>query len=207
MYYNVAGGGFMDFLNNLLKAFIPMFVAVDIVGVLPFFIGVTEGIEPRNRKKLIKNSVITASLVAVLFVLAGKALFNYLKVELPDFMIAGGLVLFIISAYDLISQEKARIVPDATVGVVPLGTPLLAGPAVLATALILVEPYGFLITIISIILNMLIAGVAFLYSGIIIKILGKNGARALSKIMALVLCAYGVMMIRQGIVHIIAALK
>lgn len=197
----------MEFLNNLLKAFIPMFVAVDIVGVLPFFIGVTEGIEPRNRKKLIKNSVITASLVAVLFVLAGKALFNYLKVELPDFMIAGGLVLFIISAYDLISQEKARIVPDATVGVVPLGTPLLAGPAVLATALILVEPYGFLITIISIIINMLIAGVAFLYSGIIIKILGKNGARALSKIMALVLCAYGVMMIRQGIVHIIDALK
>jgi multiple antibiotic resistance protein len=197
----------MNFLNDLLKAFIPMFVAVDIVGVLPFFIGVTEGIDPLSRKRLVKNSFITAVFVAVAFVLVGRALFDYLGIQMPDFMIAGGLVLFILSAHDLLSLDKTRVTPDATFGVVPLGTPLMSGPAVLATALILVKPYGLTVTIISIVLNMLIAGIAFLYSSLIIKILGKNGARALSKIMALVLCAYGVMMIRQGIVHIVNSLK
>ena len=193
----------MEFFTNLLIAFVPMFVAVDIVGVLPFFISMTEDIEPEKRRKLVHSSVTTATVVAVVFVFAGRALFNFLSIEMHDFMIAGGLILFLISSHDLISPEKARVTPDAAAGVVPLGTPLMAGPAVLATALILVKPCGYTATIIAIVANMLIAGVVFLYSGVIIKLLGRSGARALSKIMALVLCAYGVMMIRKGIMLIV----
>jgi len=193
----------VEFFNNLLKSFIPMLVAVDVIGLLPFYMGITDGMAKDDSKRLVKSSFITAVIVAVTFVFVGQALFNYLTISLYDFMIAGGAILFLISAHDLISPEKARITPDITAGVVPLGTPLMAGPAVLATAIILNNQYGYLIVIISIVLNMLICGVAFLYSNLIIKILGKNGARALSKIMALMLCAYGVMMIRKGIVNII----
>ena len=193
----------MDFLNILIKAFIPMFVAVDLIGVVPFFLSVSEGMPPRVRARLVRQSVATATVIAITFVFAGQALFRFLGISINDFMIAGGAVLFIISVHDLIAREKARITPDISAGVVPLGTPLLAGPAVLATAIILLGSLGKAATIASIVLNLVLAGLAFHYSGFIVKLLGRNGSRALSKIMQLFLAAYGVMMIRQGLVHII----
>ncbi|MFA6450432.1 MAG: MarC family protein [bacterium] len=194
----------MEFFNNLLKAFIPMFVAVDVIGVVPFFIGLTEDMTGERRSKLLKQSVLTATLITIAFMLVGKALFAYLRIEIYDFMIAGGAVIFIISTHDLISTQKTNIPDDTSAGVVPLATPLLAGPAVLATALITMKPFGVAATLISVILNFLIAGLAFHYSKFLIRLLGRNGARALSKIMALVLGAYGIMMIRSGIIEIIS---
>lgn len=192
-----------DFVDNLLKAFIPMFVAVDIIGVIPFFISVTDGMKKEDRSRLILQSVITALCIAVAFVFAGDALFGFLHIEIFDFMIAGGIVLFLLSANEMLTGRKAKVDPDTTAGVVPLGTPLLAGPAVLTTALILIKQNGLVATLIAIVANLAIAGLAFHFSRVIIKALGKNGARAFSKIMALVLSAYGVMMIRLGILQII----
>jgi multiple antibiotic resistance protein len=194
----------MEFLSNLFKAFIPMFVAVDVVGAVPFFIGLTEDMPEAKRTKLLKQSVLTATLLTIAFMLVGKALFAYLRIEIFDFMIAGGAVIFIISSHDLISNEKSNVPKDdSAIGVVPLGTPLLAGPAVLATALITMKPFGIAATLVSVLLNFIIAGLAFHYSKYLIKLFGKSGSRALSKIMALVLGAYGVMMIRSGIIEII----
>ena len=189
----------MDFLNTLLRAFIPMFVAVDIIGVIPFFIAVTGGMSATVRTRVIRQSVFTALCIAVGFAFVGQALFGFLNIKISDFMIAGGAVLFLLSARDLLTGDKVKITPDSTVGVVPLGTPLLSGPAVLTTIIISINAHGYAVTFISIFLNLLIAGVAFHYSHLIIKALGRNGARAFTKIMALVLAAYGVMMIRQGI--------
>jgi multiple antibiotic resistance protein len=193
----------MALIHDLIKAFIPMFVAVDLIGVVPFFMSVSEDMPPRMRARLVRQSVATASLIAIVFVFVGKALFAYMGISISDFMIAGGAVLFVLSVHDLISHEKARVTPDISMGVVPLGTPLMAGPAVLATAVILIGNYGTLATLISIVVNFLLAGLAFHYSQIIVKVLGRNGARAFSKIMQLVLAAYGIMMIRQGIVNLI----
>lgn len=196
----------MVFFDNLFKSFIPMFVAVDVIGIVPFFLSVSEGMDQPVRARLVRQSVATATIIAITFVFVGRALFHYMGMTLYDFMIAGGAVLFIISVHDLISREKARVLPDLSAGVVPLGTPLMAGPAVLATAIILHTQYGPGPTILSIIINLLLAGIAFHYSGIIVKILGKNGARALSKIMQLVLAAYGIMMIRQGLEHFVKSM-
>jgi len=193
----------MDLLDNLLKAFIPMFVAVDLIGVVPFFLGVTSGMDARRRARLVRQSVATASLIAIAFVFAGRALFAFMGISISDFMIAGGAVLFIISVSDLVSHGKAEAAPDMSVGVVPLGTPLLAGPAVLATAVILLGNYGVLATVLSVVINLFLAGLAFHYSHVIVRALGRSGSRAFSKIMQLVLAAYGIMMIRQGLVNLI----
>ena len=196
----------MAFAHDFIKAFIPMFVAGDLIGVVPFFLGVSEGMNPHTRAKLVRQSVATAMLIAIAFVFVGRALFSFMGISISDFMIAGGAVLFIISVHDLVSRDKARVEPDLSVGVVPLGTPLMAGPAVLATAVILLGNYGTAATILSIVVNLLLAGLAFHYSQIIVKVLGRNGARAFSKIMQLVLAAYGVMMVRQGVVNLIKEL-
>ena len=121
-----------------------------------------------------------------------------------DFMIAGGMVLFCIAILDIIIQEKKRRAPIKDVGVVPLGTPLIAGPAVLTTSLIVSGEYGLLATLISVIVNIGIAGLLLSLSHIVIKFLGNSGSKALSKVTSLFLAAIAVMMIRKGITALLS---
>lgn len=191
-------------MKEILLAFIPIFVAVDAIGVLPIFVSFTEGLDRKKRAKIILQSVITAVCIAMIFVYLGKAVFRFLKITIGDFMVAGGILLFCIAIIDIIDPTKKRNIPADELGFVPLGTPLITGPAVLTTSLIILDAYGMGPTLISILSNVILAGVIFLLSDFLIKILGIAGTRALSKIMSLLLAAIAVMMIRRGIVYMLA---
>ena len=190
-------------MDNLLLAFIPIFVAVDPIGLLPLFISFTLGLDKRVKQKVIFESILTALCLAVGFIFLGKAVFKLLGITMGDFMVAGGIVLFCIALMDLLVSAKQRFVPSEDLGVVPLGTPLLVGPAVLTTSFIMIDQYGLGVTLIAILLNILLAGVLFLFSNVLMKKMGEGGARALSKVMALLLAAIAVMMIRKGLWQIV----
>ena len=191
-------------MRDFVLAFIPILVAVDAVGVLPIYISLTEGLTERQRVKVIGQSVVTATALAVGFVFAGRALLAVLGIEVGDFMIAGGCVLFAIAILDILTAEKSRRLPGEALGVVPLGTPLIAGPAVLTTSLILVDQYGLLATLTSVVANVMIAGGVFSLSRFLIRVLGEPGTRALSKVTSLFLAAIAVMMVRKGLVTLLA---
>jgi len=89
------------------------------------------------------------------------------------------------------------------VGVFPLGTPLITGPAVLTACLVLVDEYGIAPTLISFVLNVLIAWIIFANAGRIVRILGQSGTRAFSKVGDILLAAFAVMMVRSGTLEII----
>jgi hypothetical protein len=93
--------------------------------------------------------------------------------------------------------------PGADLGAVPLGTPLIAGPAVLATSLAIIQEYGLWATLISIVVNVALCGVLLGLSGVLLRFLGRPGSRALSKITSLLLGAIAVMLIRKGIVDLL----
>ena len=191
-------------ITKILLAFIPIFVAVDAIGTLPIFMSLTHGVNTKSKRWIIFQSFWTAIIVAFGFILIGKGLFSLLGITVGDFMVAGGLILFCIAIIDLVVPGKKRRMPSEELGVVPLGTPLIVGPAVLTTCLIIIDQYGFIPTAISVVLNVFIAVVLFYFSDKVTKILGKSGAMALSKIMALLLAAIAVMMIRKGIILLIA---
>jgi multiple antibiotic resistance protein len=184
--------------KNLLLAFIPVFVAVDAIGVLPMFMSLTRSMNEEEKRKALINSFVTGVTLALAFILVGKWIFSILGITINDFMIAGGFILFCIALRDLLTTAKRRAVPASELGTVPLGTPLIVGPGVLTTCLIIVDQYGIGATIISVVLNVLIAVTIFGFSGVIIKIMGKNGVGAMSRIMALLLAAIAVMMMRKG---------
>jgi multiple antibiotic resistance protein len=188
-----------DVLRNILLSFIPLFVAVDAIGVLPIFVSLTEGLDKQQKNKIIVQSMVTAFLLAVSFILVGKLVFKLLGITLGDFMVAGGALLFCIAIIDLVSQTKERRIPVKDVGAVPIGTPLIVGPAVLTTSLVIISEYGLLPTVIAVIGNILFAGLIFSGSYWLIKVLGEAGTKALSKIMSLLLAAIAVMLIRKGI--------
>jgi multiple antibiotic resistance protein len=186
-------------IRNILLSFIPLFVAVDAIGVLPIFVSLTEGLKPAQKTRIILQSMVTASMLAIGFIFIGQLVFKLLGITIGDFMVAGGAVLFCIAIIDIISPTKERRMPDANLGAVPLGTPLIVGPAVLATTLLIITEYGLLPTVISVFANIVVAGVIFSGSFWLIKALGEAGTKALSKIMSLLLAAIAVMLMRKGV--------
>lgn len=190
-------------IQKLLLAFIPIFVAVDAIGVLPIFVSFTRGISKKEKSKVILQSIVTALCLAVGFIFLGKAIFSFLSITVGDFMIAGGLILLCIAIIDIVSPGKKRRIPAKELGSVPLGTPLIVGPAVLTTSLIIIGEYGLYPTLVSVLVNVLLAGLIFSFSGILIRFLGESGSKALSKIMNLFLAAIAIMMMRKGILQIL----
>jgi multiple antibiotic resistance protein len=188
-----------ELLKEMGLAFIPVFVAVDPIGVLPIFVALTRDLDARTKKKIIAQSLLTALCLAVGFIVLGKATFKFLGIAVGDFMVAGGAILFCIALTDLLVPGKRRRMPGEDAGAVPIGTPLIAGPAVLTTSLIVVDQHGLAVALTSVLANIALVGLVFYASDHIIKIVGKSGTRALSKVMALFLAAIAVMMIRKGI--------
>jgi len=186
-------------LKNIILSFIPIFVAVDAIGVLPIFVSLTEAMEEKEKSRIITQSILTASGLAIGFVLVGKLIFKWLGITMGDFMIAGGAILFCLAIIDLVSPAKKRRIPSKELGAVPLGTPLIAGPAVLTTSLLMVSEFGLYETIISLLANILFVGLIFRFSFVLMKLLGEAGTKALSKITSLLLAAIAVMLIRKGL--------
>lgn len=190
-------------IEKIILAIIPIFVAVDALGTLPIYISLTHSLSKKEKNKVLFQSLFTAFSIAIIFILIGKIVFRIIGITIQDFMIAGGIILFLIAIMELIKQEKHIKNYKNNFGIVPLGTPLITGPAVLTMSLIVLDQYGFLPLLISIIFNIGFAGLIFYFSDYLIRIIGKPGANALSKIMSLLLASIAVMMIRKGIILLI----
>lgn len=197
-------------LKNILEpyilTFIPIFVAVDAVGNIPLFISLVEGTTKKQRDRIIMESVTTAGVVAILFMFLGIWILRLLGISISDFQIAGGVLLFFISIRLLLPGATKSFLPnshDKDVGVFPLGTPLITGPAVLTTTLMMLDSFGVAPTFVSLLLNMLIVWITLVKANFIIRLLGRAGIRAFSKIMYILLAAIGVMMVRRGITGIL----
>ena len=192
-------------MEKFFLTFLPLFIAVDAIGILPIFISSTENIEEKKIKWIILQSVITAMIVSLTFSLIGTSFIKILGIKISNFMIAGGLLLFIISLNDILSiEKKMRIVDIDSIGAMPIGVPLIAGPAVLTTTILLIQQFGIIFTIISIVLNILLAGIIFLISKPVYKFLGKAGSKTVSKLASILLAAIAVMLIRKGIFLILS---
>ncbi len=189
-------------MNEIFLAFVPIFFAMDPIGILPIFTGLTQDIDATVKRRIIIQSLITAAAVAIGFIFLGTAIFKFLNITMGDFMIAGGVILFCLSIIDLTGNSKTNGKNVDDLGAVPIGTPLIVGPAVLTMCLISINQHGLYPTLAAVLLNIIIVGVFFVFADFFIAVIGRSGSRALSKVMSLLLAAIGVMMVRRGIMEI-----
>jgi len=191
-------------MNIFLLCFVPLFVAVDAPGVLPIFINLTDSLTQSQKRKVLVHSLITASAVALVFLTVGPTILTALNITVSDFMVAGGILLLVISLSDLLTGEKKqRLVDPETLGAVPLGVPIITGPAVLTTSVLLANVHGITITALALLTNIGIAGIIFWFANPITRFLGNAGTMILSKIASLFLATIAVMLIRRGVIEII----
>jgi multiple antibiotic resistance protein len=192
----------MELLRPYILSFIPLFVAVDAIGNIPIFLSLVEGSSKAQKHKVILDAVWTALAVAIVFMFVGTWVFSLLGITIPDFQIAGGALLFVIAVRLLLPGAQKSVLTssrDKDMGVFPLGTPLITGPAVLATTLMMMNSFGVLPTLVSLVLNMFFVWITLVKTDTIMKVIGPSGIRAFSKIMYILLAAIAVMMIRHGI--------
>ena len=186
-------------MEAYLLAFIPLFVAIDVFGVLPIYVGITQGRSDAQRRTLAMQAIVTAFSVSVIFLVTGKVVFAFLGITENDFRVGGGIVLLVLSVYDLLFSHEVQRAPGSTLGVVPLGVPLIMGPAALTTIIYLVDAHGYPLAIASLLTNLLIVWLVFARADAITRVLGKAGSQAVAKVAALFMSAIAVMMIRHGI--------
>ncbi|MFZ5875260.1 MAG: MarC family protein [Nitrospirota bacterium] len=196
-----------DAFDRFVLVFLPIFVAIDVIGVLPTYYALTQPLPATDKPRIARQSVVTAFSVTVIFILLGKATFSVLGVRVEDFMIAGGVLLLVFAIWDLLRDGTRAASPKSqqTLGVVPLGTPIIAGPATLTTSLMLMGTFGIGLVVVSLALNLLLAWVVVRNADRVIGVLGVNGATAIAKVFYLLLAAIAVSMIRRGVMGMLGA--
>lgn len=196
-------------MDLFLLSFVPLFVAIDALGIIPLYLSMTKNLSLQHRSSLLLQALATALVISLVFLFAGRAIFSFLGISADDFRVAGGLVLLIIAVKDLVSAsegENSRD-PGPHLGVVPLGIPLIMGPAALTTILILQDTYGLGWVLASLLTNLMLVFVVFRYAHILSRIMGPAGSLAFAKVASLFLAAIAVMMIRVGLLGAFQALK
>ena len=192
----------MEALKPYILSFIPLFVAVDVIANIPIFLSLIQGSSKARKHKIILDAVTTATVVAIVFMFVGQWVFSLLGITIPDFQIAGGVLLFVIAIQLLLPGSQKNVLTsahDKDIGVFPLGTPLITGPAVLTTTLMMMNSFGVLATLVALILNMFFVWITLVKADTIMKVIGPSGTRAFAKIMYILLASIAVMMIRLGI--------
>ena len=177
---------------------------MDAVGILPIFIGMTRKQKKDERRRIVRLSMLTAFILTAIFTVLGKAIFRFMGITVFDFMVAGGVILFILAILDVMGARHTSDAEPDTMGIVPLGTPMVAGPALITTCVLMANEYGVWVTLISLTLNIIIAAVIFSYGQLLTKVLGESGSAALSKITSLLLASIAVMMVRRGVLSMVS---
>ena len=191
-------------LRTLLETFIPLFVAVDVVGVVLIYLGIGIPLDEPGRRRLVLEATLTAAAVGLGFLLVGDAVLYFLGVTVGDFQIAGGVLLLVLSIHDLLHPELPLRQPGDRPGIVPLGIPMIVGPAVLTTLLTLARTHGYTATLIAFALNLLLVWAALRWASLVGRVLGDSGCRAITKVLNLVLAAIAVTFIRRGVMAALA---
>lgn len=190
--------------SDYVKSFIALFVVMDAIGNSPIFISLTSNMEKNESINRLNKAILVAGILIFIFVAAGNSILSFFGIQIGDFQIAGGIIFIILGiemvfGLDFLSNKREHY----DIAVVPLATPLIAGPGVLTTVVVLTGTYGYFPTIVSVILNLIAQRLILGNSLIVTKLFGRQGAELLTRIMGIVLTALAISFIRTGLISIL----
>jgi len=188
-------------VTQFLQVIFAVFGVMDPAGNVPVFITLTRKMTPEKKRQVALKAVLRAGATLVIFVFLGNAILELFQVSIESFRIGGGLVMILLGLQILfgISWKEDPEEQPEDISVVPLATPLIAGPGMIATSVVLAKQYGYVITLVGIAINLALELVLLHQADRIFKLLGKEGTLAFAKIMGLILVTIGVEFIRTSL--------
>jgi multiple antibiotic resistance protein len=191
----------------LLEVFVTLLVIMDPPGAVPVFLVVTRDLSTQERRKAALMAVLTAFFVITLFAVAGKQILGYLHVTVSALQIAGGLLLLLV-ALELLQDnqvEPTAITPEqrTSIGMVPLGTPMLAGPGAIVATIVFAQRIDsggqWLSLALGIIGVHIVLYLALRFSGLIRRLVRDAGILLITRVAGVLLAAIAVQMTADGI--------
>ena len=188
-----------NFLQDFLLTFVPLFIVIDAIGNLPFVIALTEDSTKDERWRIINLATITAAAVGLFFLFLGSFILRVMNISGGAFAIAGGIILMVFAIRYMTTGHMVEVIKEEMVAVVPIGTPLTVGPATITTLILLSNQYPLYVVFIAFALNVFIAWLTFVASGLFMRVMGRGGLRAISRVFSLLLAALAVSMVIRGL--------
>ena len=188
------------FGDDLLRATISLFAVINPIGTITLFASITQKIQKNERDRVLKTTVVTAGALLMIFAVAGTQILSIFGITISSFMIAGGILLFVVSI-ELLTHGGWRFggtVSDES-GVVPLAFPLLAGPGAITTVILSFQMSGLMVTVLSIAIVIGITYVVFFLTGTIYRVLGRRGSLIITRIFAVLVAAIAVQYVVDGL--------
>jgi multiple antibiotic resistance protein len=195
-----------------VQVFVTLFVIMDPPGVVPIYLGLVAPFTEKERRKLAVKTAIVSFTVIISFALFGQFILGYLKISLPAMQGAGGLLLLLVALELLTGKNEKKGdeagPTDVNVALVPLGTPLLAGPGAIVATIIFVKQIegvemGVALFAAIGVLHLVLA-LILRYSTGIIKVIKNSGVTLIARIAGLLLAAIAVQMIANSVTAFIA---
>lgn len=190
----------MNFLLDLAKAIITLFIIVDPFGNIPIFITLTRGLAKDERQKAFRTAISTGFVLLISFALVGQQILMLFGISIYSFMIAGGILLLMISIRILLRGEwEEKPTSPESIGVVPIGFPLLVGPGAITTTILNLQASGVIITIIAVLIVFAVVQIILRLIDSIYRFLGSSGSLVISRLMALLIAAIAIQYILDGV--------
>jgi multiple antibiotic resistance protein len=197
----------LDFLGDLAKAAIALFIIVDPFGNIPIFMGLTESMSETQRRKIYNVACLVGFVLLLVFAFLGNEILAIFGISIESFEIAGGILLLIVSIRILISGSKLNAAEESpeSIGAVPIAMPLLVGPGAITTTIFNLQTYTVTVAITAVIIVLSITWVILRYTTVVYRYLGKTGSLVIARVMALLIAAISIQYILTGITHFIGA--
>jgi multiple antibiotic resistance protein len=195
-----------NYVTYALTVFMGFFAIMNPIANTPIFLGLTEGEDKESKKKIAKTATITAFIIVIAFIIAGKYIFELFSITIPAFKITGGILIFYIG-FEMLMSQKSKVhsgtsEEKSNIAISPLAIPILAGPGTIVTAMNSVTNASYVhIGIVIFIFGLMIylTYLAFSLSDIIVKKIGNNLISVIGKLMGLILAIIGTGMVTAGI--------
>lgn len=180
-----------------------LFLLMDPIGNVPIFISVLKDIDPRRQRTIIIRELFIALIIIIFFNFLGDALLRFLNVTMPTILISGGIILFLIALKMIFPGKRdpdVELPHDKEPFIVPLATPLVAGPAVLAAVILYSgqNKHNMMLPVWAIIIAWAASTLILLSSSLWKKLLGWRGLVACERLMGLILTLIAVQMFLEG---------
>ena len=194
----------LDFIADLTKAAIALFIIVDPFGNIPIFVGLTENLPDAQVKRVYNTATLVGIALLLVFAFAGQGIFSLFALSIYSFEVAGGILLLIIAIRILITGSMHENVESPeSLGAVPIAIPLLVGPGAITTTIFDLQAYGIAIAILAVLIVLSLTWVILRYINGIYKFLGKTGSLVIARVMALLIAAIAVQYILTGVTHFV----